>query len=208
LSCETLNPTKTNGRQFLLRYTQLWRHSNFKLIARNKQKQMRNHTTLKQFFFLLFVFLFANCNSNQNTNEQKSNEHTMLKSEQINIDGLNGALTKLQNGKTEYEFIGITSNGIDCIYFIFENGKFNLEFEAMTEDQIPFIDKLKEFASSAGLKSLMTTYNNKPKYKSNDPAPVLRIETNATIDEITNLGTKIQSEIFHNNGKTVYDVVP
>jgi hypothetical protein len=54
----------------------------------------------------------------------------------------------------------------------------------------------------------MTTYNNKPNYKSDKPAPVLRIETNATIDEITNLGTKIQSEVFHNDDKTVYDVVP
>ena len=132
----------------------------------------------------------------------------MARAEQIKIDGLKGALTKLQSGKTEYQFIGITSNGVDCIYFVYENGKFNLEFEAMGEDQLPFIDKLKEFASKNNFKSSMTTYNNQPNFKSDKPAPVLRIETNATIDEITNLGTKIQSEVFHNNGKTVYDVVP
>ena len=132
----------------------------------------------------------------------------MIRAEQIKIDGLNQALTKLQNGKTEYQFIGITSNGVDCIYFVYENGKFNLEFEAMGEDQLPYIDKLKEFANSNNFKNLVTTYNNKPNYKSDKPAPVLRIETNATIEDITKLGTKIQSVIFHNDDKTVYDVVP
>jgi hypothetical protein len=41
---------------------------------------------------------------------------------------------KLQNGKTEYKFIGITGNGIDCIYFVY-SGKFNIEFEAMSNNK-------------------------------------------------------------------------
>lgn len=124
-------------------------------------------------------------NLTQKLNAQKREKQpTMYSAEQIKIDGLKGALTKLQNGKTENQFIGITSNGVDCIFFVYENGKFNLEFKAMGEDQLPFIDKLKEFANSSNFKSLMT-YNNKPNYKSDKPAPVLRIETNATIDEIT-----------------------
>ena len=57
-------------------------------------------------------------------------------------------------------------------------------------------------------KSLMTTYNNKPKYKSDKPAPVLRIETNSSLVEITKLGERIQNEIFKNSSETVYDVVP
>ena len=35
----------------------------------------------------------------------------------IKIDALNDEIQKLQNGQTEYDFIGITSNGIDCVYF-------------------------------------------------------------------------------------------
>ena|ERR1035437_5388377 len=128
--------------------------------------------------------------------------------ERIKINGLQNALIKLQSGKTEFQFIGITSNEIDCIYFIYENGKFNLEFEAMIEEQIPYIDILKGFAASNNFKSVMTTYNNKPKYKSDKPAPVLRIEANSTLDEIAKLGAKIQSDIFKNSNETVYDVVP
>lgn len=146
-------------------------------------------------------------NKEQNT-ETKSNQQFIQMAERIKIDGLKNALIKLKNGQTEYEFIGITSNGIDCIYFIYENGKFNLEFEAMTETQIPYIDKLKDFADSNNFKNILTTYNNKPQYKSENPAPVIRIETNVNIDEMTDLGIKIQREIFKNNKETIYEIVP
>ncbi len=63
----------------------------------------------------------------------------MFRAEQIKIDGLKVALNKLKNGQTKYEFIGITSNGVDCIYFVYENGNFNLELEAITKDQITYI---------------------------------------------------------------------
>jgi len=140
--------------------------------------------------------------------DSRTNQPLIQMADRIKINGLQNALIKLQSGKTEFQFIGITSNGIDCIYFVYEKGKFNLEFEAMIEEQIPFIDKLKEFATSNNFKSVMTTYDNKPKYKTDKPAPVLRIETNSTLDEIAQLGEKIQSDIFKNSDTTVYDVVP
>jgi len=163
---------------------------------------------LKQVLFLTTTLLFTNCGNKQPAKEQTQNQQTMLRAEQIKINGLKGALTKLQNGQTEYNFIGITSNGVDCIYFVYEQGKFNLEFEAMGQDQLPFIDKLKEFSNSNNFKNLMTTYNNQPNFQSDKPAPVLRIEINGTLDEVTKLGEKIQSEIFHNDDQTVYDIVP
>ncbi len=164
--------------------------------------------TITQTLLLTTTLLFTSCDSKQPAKTQTQDQQIMLRAEQIKIDGLKGALTKLQNGQTEYQFIGITSNGIDYIYFVYENGKFNIEFEAMGKDQLPFIDKLTEFANSNNFKNLVTTYNNQSNFQSDKPAPVLRIETNATIDEVTNLGAKIQSEIFHNDGKTIYDVVP
>lgn len=159
------------------------------------------------------ITVLASCGQKQNESNAKSkdsdtNQQWILMAERIKINGLQNALIKLQNGKTEYQFIGITSNGIDCIYFVYENGKFNLEFEAMGADQLPYIDKLKDFATSNSFKCIMTTYNNKPLYKSDKPAPVLRIETNSTLDDIARIGERIQSEIFKNNNETVYDVVP
>jgi hypothetical protein len=136
------------------------------------------------------------------------NPKTRLMAERIKISGLKSALTKLTNGQTEFNFIGITSNGIDCIYFVNERGNFNIEFEAMIEEQIPFIEKLKRYAISKNYKFVLTTYKNKPKYKSNEPAPVIRIETNSTLDEITVIGVDIEKDIFKNNIEIVYDIVP
>lgn len=163
---------------------------------------------LKQVLFLATTLLLANCGNKQQTQGETQTQQTMLRVDQIKIEGLKGALTKLQNGQTEYNFIGITSNGVDCIYFVFENGQYNLEFEAMGKDQLPFIDKLTEFAKANNFKNLMMTYDNQPNYQSDKPAPVLRIEINSTLDEAAKLGAKIQSEVFNNDDKTVYDVVP
>ena len=40
---------------------------------------------------------------------------TIAKQRLISLIKLEGQLTLLQKGKTEFDFIGITSNGIDCI---------------------------------------------------------------------------------------------
>ena len=170
-------------------------------------------TDMKTTLISIMITLLAICGrtqdkSNGQNKDSNTNQQLIQMAERIKIKGLQNALIKLQNGKTEYQFIGITSNGIDCIYFVFERGKFNLEFEAMTAVQLPYIDKLKDFATSNSFKWTMTTYNNKPQYKSDKPAPVLRIETNSTIYDIARLGERIQSEIFKNNNETVYDVVP
>ncbi len=158
---------------------------------------------------LLGIALLVSCeNSGTMSEVQTNNEQTIQMADRIRIDELPTTLTKLKNGQTEFDFIGITSNGIDCIYFVYENGKFNLEFESMVEEQTPFIDRLKEFAQMNELESVMTTYGNQPHYQSMTPAPVIRIESNSTLEEVVALGRKIQAEIFQNNSTTVYDVVP
>ena len=128
--------------------------------------------------------------------------------EKIKINELRNSLLKLQNGKTEFNFIGITSNGIDCIYFMPEKGKFNIDFEVMVEEQKPYLEKLKQFANSNNYKFILTTYNNKPKYLSSGPAPVIKIIVDANLDEINRIGIKIENEVFNNNFETIYEVVP
>ena len=129
------------------------------------------------------------------------------RAKQIEITELSNELKLLEQNKTEYEFIGITSNGIDCIYFMKDNDKFQIEFEAMIENQIPFIEKLKTFASQNEYETQMTTYGNKPRYNSTE-APVLRILTNSNLEETAEIGQKIQKDVFNNQADTKYDVVP
>lgn len=88
-----------------------------------------------------------------------------------------------------------------------DNGKFQIEFEAMTEKQIPYIDKLKLFANHNGYETQMTTYGNKPQYNTPE-APVLKIITNSNLEKTAEIGQKIQKEIFDNKTETKYEVVP
>ena len=126
---------------------------------------------------------------------------------QIEITQLNSELILLEQNRTEFEFIGITSNGIDCIYFVKDDNKFQIEFEAITERQIPYIEKLKSFANQNGFETQITTYNNKPHYNAQE-APVLKIFTNSNVEVTSEIGQKIQKDIFNNQMNTKYEIVP
>lgn len=49
------------------------------------------------------------------------------RAKQIEISQLSGELELLEQNKTEFDFIGITSTGIDCIYFVKDNSKFHIQ---------------------------------------------------------------------------------
>jgi len=157
---------------------------------------------------ILIMGIFASILSLLGLGKKESNSQNYIQTPtQIKISQLAEVLQLLQDGKTEYDLFGITSNGIDCIYFVREGKNFQVEFEAMTKDQIPFIEKLKTFATQNGFGIEMISYGNKPHYGAN-PAPVIRIITHSNLERTTEIGQKIQKEVFNNNAETVYDVVP
>ena len=174
-----------------------------------------NFYSLKMMKATLIVILVITVNSCEQvtrqtapSNETIPNHDSSYMAEKIKIDGLGKALTKLKDGQPEFPFLGITSNGVDCIYFVPENGHFDVEFEAMASNQVPYIAKLKSFADSNKFESFMTTYDNKPNYESDKSAPVIHIETKASLEETARLGERIQGEIFKNDKDTIYEVVP
>ncbi|MGO4710291.1 hypothetical protein AB4Y90_14525 [Chryseobacterium sp. 2TAF14] len=118
---------------------------------------------------------------------------------QIYINQLPEKLSLLIQGKTEFDFIGITSNGNDCIYFAKHGEYLDIEFEAIEKTQIPYYEKLKLFA-----------FENKFKIEEsvNKKIPYLKIKTNASIEETLHLAQKIQHDIFGNNENTKYEIVP
>lgn len=127
----------------------------------------------------------------------------------ITMDKLPDVLRNVQTGRTAYDFTGICSNGTDCIYFMQENGKFYIDFEAMAKDQLPYIDTLKQFAKEHGYPVVETTYNNTPvDYDHLRYAPVLSLKVNADADSVVSIGKLIEQTIFGNNDQTVYEIVP
>ncbi|UVV56085.1 hypothetical protein NXW60_19330 [Bacteroides fragilis] len=128
---------------------------------------------------------------------------------QITMDKLPEVLKNVQAGRTEYDFTGICAHGVDCIYFMQDNGKFYIDFEAMSKDQLPYLDKLKQFAKEHNYPIIETTYNNTPiDYNHVKYAPVLSPKVNADIDSIVTVGKLIEQTIFQNNNQTIYDIVP
>jgi hypothetical protein len=145
--------------------------------------------------------------SNANNSTHAGDSQTLV-AERITIKDLPVELQKLKDGKTEFDFTGITSNGIDCIYFEKDGDNFQIVFEAMGEDQFQYIEKLKNFSTAKGYKFEMTTYGNKPQDHFAATAPVIQIKSHSDIKTSAELGRIIQESIFQNNSDTVYAVVP
>lgn len=127
----------------------------------------------------------------------------------ITMNKLPEILKNVQTGLTQFDFTGICSNGTDCIYFMQENGKFYIDFEAISKKQLPYLDSLKLFAQKHNYPIVETTYNNTPfDYDHLEYAPVLSLKVNAEIDSIVKVGKLIEQTIFHNNDRTIYEIVP
>ncbi len=139
---------------------------------------------------------------------EKTKKKLKFIAKEMKIEELGYELSLFAQNKTEFDIIGITSNGIDCIYFIKNTTNFDIEFEAIAAEQIPFITKLAQFGKENQYSTLIHSYGNKPHYKSDKHAPVIKIVTNSDIKNTVEIATKIQSEIFENNNETRYNVVP
>lgn len=127
---------------------------------------------------------------------------------QIQFEELESVMTQLLNGKLEYDFFGITSDGIDCIYFADNNGKINIEFEVMTNDQKFYAEKITSFAKKNNYNLIKTTYGNKPHYSELKEAPVYKLKLNADKHKATEIGIEVMKNIFNKNGMTKFDIVP
>lgn len=150
----------------------------------------------------------------RNTGKQASQlpdvvDFPVQRAARITIDELPEILRNVQAGRTQFDFTGICGNGTDCIYFMQENGKFYIDFEAMSKEQLPYLDSLKQFAKEHNYPIVETTYNNTPvDYEHLKYAPVLSLKVNADIDSIVKVGKLIEQIIFRNNDQTVYEIVP
>ena len=118
---------------------------------------------------------------------------------QIQLDELADELNLVLEGKTDFNFIGITANGYDSLFFVRNDQNFNLEFRALKKIQLPYLELLEEFASK---------HNIKFETEKLDRIPYLRIKTNTGITETVDLAKRIQKEIFKNTNSTIYKVIP
>ena len=157
-------------------------------------------------FSSILVVILTSCGQPSIKNENQ-NLQTVI-AEQTKISGLKKTLQRLKKGELEYDFFGLTSNGTDCLYFVYENNGFNIEFEVMAESQKQYFQQLKKYCIENNIKVVETTYQNQPQYSDTKFAPVLRLEINATLNQTDKLGQTLMDKIFKNGSNTKYDIVP
>ena len=127
---------------------------------------------------------------------------------QIKLDQLESVMGLLKAKNLEHDFFGITSNGVDCIYFVHNKGKVDIEFEVMMEEQKSYVDAIKKFSSENGHRVIKTTHGNKPQYDDLSQAPVYRLETKDGTKTAAEIGKEIMTSIFNCNETTMFDIVP
>ena len=126
----------------------------------------------------------------------------------IKLNELPDQLDNCANGKTGFHFLGILTNHIDCIYFYYENDVFNLNYEAVLEEQLPYIERLKDYANSNQIKTTADSYDNSSRREPENLVQVLWLETQASRDDVVEIAREIEMDIFGNTDETVYQVVP
>lgn len=138
----------------------------------------------------------------------KGNNLKMQGAKQIKLEELEPIMTQLLDGKLEYDFFGITSDGVDCIYFIDNKGKINIDFEVMLDDQKSYVQNLISFAKKNNYQITKMTYGNKPHYSGLKKAPVYRLALHADKHQAIEIGTEIMRIVFNKSRTTTFDIVP
>ncbi|MGB1039599.1 MAG: hypothetical protein ACPGVD_01850, partial [Flavobacteriales bacterium] len=121
---------------------------------------------------------------------------------------LGNVIGNLVQNKLEFDFFGITSNGIDCIYFVMDGTVINIDFEIMREEQKQYLERYKYYARRKGYELKETTYGNKSNYDGPEEAPVYKIVINGDKALANQVGMEIQNEVFRNDLNTSFEVVP
>ena len=140
--------------------------------------------------------------------KKKKSSKGLFIADQIKFEGLIIQLDLLLKDKLEFDFFGITSNGADCIYFVMDEGKIQIDYEVMSEEQKNYIEKYKYFAESHNYEIELFSYGNKSHFKSDKDAEVYRIVLNADKELANKIGIEIQESVFKNNETSTFGVVP
>lgn len=118
---------------------------------------------------------------------------------EIQLDELAEELNRVLESKTDFNFIGITANGYDSLFFVRNDQNFNVEFRALKKIQLPYLEPLEEFASKNNIDF---------ETEKLDRIPYLSLKTNTSITDTVHLAKRIQKEVFGNTDTTIFAVIP
>lgn len=116
-------------------------------------------------------------------------------------------LDLLSQNNTEPQRFAIASNDTDCLYFLKNGNLFDLEFEALTKEQSPYIAKLQQYCEKNNIRLIMHSYGNKRLYRSDKTAPVIKLVTASDRNTTVALAEDIMIKVFKNDANTLYSII-
>jgi len=109
--------------------------------------------------------------------------------------------------KLKTNFIGLTSNNIDCLYFVTRKDSINVEFEVLQKIQIPLAKKLVALAKEKGFKVGRISYKNKMKDDEQKDALVYQIYCKLNAKEASVFAKEIYTTVFNDTATTPFTMV-
>ncbi len=121
--------------------------------------------------------------------------------EQITYEQLPAILTKLKTSTNPTDFVGYCTKNEDALYFVFENGVYNLDYELFSPDKLAYEQAFSDFAKQHGYTLLETQYFN-------DSPKVLRIPLTADETDAVNTAYKFGQTIWGHSLEMKYELLP
>lgn len=108
-------------------------------------------------------------------------------------------LAKLKAQADPREFLGFCTRDEDTLYFVFENGVFNLDYELNTESRKAHAADFRQAATDLGLRVIDTAYGN---------FPVLRIPIDSDEHHAAKIALDVARRMFGHDEATIFDFLP
>ena len=126
---------------------------------------------------------------------------------QLTFKDFNLFFENFVKNKLKANFIGLTSNNIDCLYFVTRKNYVNVEFEVLQKAQIPLAKKLVAFAKKKGFKVGKISYKNKMNDDVQKDAPVYQIYCKLNAKEASVFAKEIYTTVFNDTENTPFTMV-
>ncbi|HEV8362213.1 MAG TPA: hypothetical protein VGQ52_01740 [Gemmatimonadaceae bacterium] len=108
-------------------------------------------------------------------------------------------LSALKQSTDPTAFFGFHTRSTDALYFVYEGGSFNLDYELLGVDKEQYAEPFRKVAAQLGYKVLSTTYGQ---------YPVLRVKLSAAESQAAEQGFQFAHRIFGIQRNTELEFLP
>jgi hypothetical protein len=153
---------------------------------------------IRVFTFLIIAFFIIFSNKKAKRVKNNFKQFTFLDFEAL--------FEALMNSKLKSNYIGITSNKVNAIYFYGVNNKICFEYEVLDELQNNYAGQLVQFAKDKGFEIIKTSYGKIVKHKELE-APVYQIKSNLKKSSAIIIAKEVFIKIFNCDENTTFEII-